>query len=194
MSFEMSFVYVPTPDKATWTKSKDKQKFQQRFKPYILLYQFRLNFFSLFDDRCFKCKRPCNWISDTRGFYEGALHQWELDMDHNLPFELGGRLEEGNIVALCKTCNSKKNKKHPEEFYSDNELESLERYLITQADLFPKKNYPYEEKRDWYLMNKKEKKKMLIEEYGIDEKLVELTGSIPADGIHNYAWCSHDDD
>ena len=189
----MNFSYIPTPDKGEvkWTKSKDKQEFQKRFKPYILLYQFKLNFFSLFDDRCFKCKKTCNWISDPRLWYEGALHQWELDIDHNLPFELGGRLEEGNLVSLCKTCNSKKHKKHPEEFYSKDELENLEKYLITQADLFPPKNQTYEEKWKFYSLTNDERKKMLIEDYGIDEKLVKTA---EADKDHTYRWAKSDEE
>ncbi len=191
----MSYVYVPTPyeGEAKWTKNKDKRELENRFSLPILFYQFKINFFNLYDNRCFKCKKACTWVSDRRLWYEGALHQWELDIDHNFPFELGGRLEEGNMVSLCKNCNSKKNKKLPKEFYSDNELESLERYLITQADLFPKKK-SWEIRYKFDGLRKDEIKKILIEEYGIDKELVEITGSVPKDGIHNYGWSTKEEE
>ncbi len=49
---------------------------------------------------------------------------------------LGGRLEPGNIVALCRRCNGKKLDQPPEQFYTPQELAQLPAIFMQQAALF----------------------------------------------------------
>jgi 5-methylcytosine-specific restriction endonuclease McrA len=53
----------------------------------------------------------------------------ELALDHHYPIAVAP-LCRGNAVLLCKSCNSQKNNKFPEDFYSFSEL----RYLQTLLD------------------------------------------------------------
>ena len=64
--------------------------------------------FSLFDNKCFKCNK-----------------QNDLCLDHHYPLSRGHPLEIGNAVILCRSCNSSKGAKLPEEFYSVEELIKL---------------------------------------------------------------------
>lgn len=75
----------------------------------------------------------------------GAYWQRELDIDHHIPWEKGGLLEAGNLVALCKRCNNKKRTSTPSDFYDQNKIEALAPYLIVQFDLFPSKGH-----RAWF--------------------------------------------
>ena len=184
-----SFNYIPTKYEGNWkwNKNTDKAELSGRFYPSILFYQFKINFFSLFDDKCFKCHKPCEWVEHNGLWMDGCVKQWELHIDHNFPFHLGGRLEEGNMVSLCKTCNSNKNKKLPEEFYDKDELERLDNYLIAQASLSPQKN-EWKEKlyRKFQCLGKKQKKIFLLEK-GVDKKLIDITED---NENHNLSWSS----
>lgn len=61
-----------------------------------------------FNNMCFKCK------SDQH-----------LSLDHHYALSKGFGLCEHTAVVLCKCCNSSKNNKEPEEFYSQEELLTL---------------------------------------------------------------------
>lgn len=65
-----------------------------------------------FDYKCFKCGTSDN-----------------IAIDHNKPLSKGFKLELSNAVVLCKSCNSKKHTKMPTEFYTQEELEILEKIL-----------------------------------------------------------------
>lgn len=60
----------------------------------------------------------------------------DLTIDHHLPFALGGRLTESNTVVLCRSCNSKKNAKHPDKFYTKEQLKQLDNMGINSNNLF----------------------------------------------------------
>lgn len=50
-------------------------------------------------------------------YYCGESHPpQELTMDHIVPLGRGGRSSKGNVVAACKTCNSKKKTMLPFEW------------------------------------------------------------------------------
>lgn len=49
----------------------------------------------------------------------------ELTVDHHYPLSSNNPLELDNAVILCQSCNSKKYKKLPENYYSEKELEKL---------------------------------------------------------------------
>lgn len=70
-----------------------------------------------------------NGISITRGEWRSLIDLFEfgtclycrtsghkLTVDHWLPVKLGGRTEMGNLIPCCKSCNSKKGAKHPDEW------------------------------------------------------------------------------
>lgn len=121
------------------TRSNDVGGFRRRFRPEILYYQFKLNFFSLFDNKCFKCKVLAAWDTypESDEMMEGLLSQKQLVIDHHVALQNGGRYHPGNLVSLCQRCNSRKHTMHPEDFYNDQELAKLEPYLIVQSDIFP---------------------------------------------------------
>ena len=74
--------------------------------------------------------------------YVGGLWiQQELDIDHHIPFEKNGRMICGNLVSLCKKCNSKKGANHPETFYDSDEIEGLMPFLKAQELIIPKSYY-----------------------------------------------------
>tara|TARA_R110000737_G_scaffold352057_2_gene396380 strand:+ start:1383 stop:1910 length:528 start_codon:yes stop_codon:yes gene_type:complete len=64
--------------------------------------------YMLFSNLCFKCQTSKN-----------------LSIDHHYALSLGHKLELDNAVVLCKSCNSSKYTKTPEEFYTESELDKL---------------------------------------------------------------------
>ena len=46
----------------------------------------------------------------------GLASAGELTMDHIVPISRGGRSTKGNVVAACKTCNTKKKQLLPMEW------------------------------------------------------------------------------
>ncbi len=100
-------------------RSNEKKALYKRFRYKVIEDHYKNKFFEMFDHRCFKCGATC-----------------KLEIDHHLPIILGGHLVPGNLVALCKTCNSNKLDKHPNAFYSETELKTLEPLLESQKRLF----------------------------------------------------------
>ncbi len=49
----------------------------------------------------------------------------DLTIDHHYPLSKGKRLTLDNAVLLCRSCNSKTNKKFPEDYYNYAEIERL---------------------------------------------------------------------
>jgi len=99
-----------------------KREKQELFTQFINPQDINLikqKFFSLFNYSCFKC---------------GSKEL--LDIDHHIPFKLGGHLVPGNLVALCKKCNNKKRDSHPRDFYTSKELSRLEPLLKEQIEIF----------------------------------------------------------
>jgi len=68
----------------------------------------------LFDERCVRC---------------GVLD--DLTIDHHHPAAKGTPISAGNAVLLCRTCNSSKGPKAPEEFYPPGLLAFIQRKLRT---------------------------------------------------------------
>jgi 5-methylcytosine-specific restriction endonuclease McrA len=79
------------------------------------------NVYELFNNKCFKCGATDN-----------------LALDHHIPFSRGGRLTIANTVVLCMSCNSSKNAKMPEDFYSKAEIKELKKYGIDEDSIFNK--------------------------------------------------------
>lgn len=59
----------------------------------------------LFQDRCFKCGSEDH-----------------LTIDHHIALSKGNALTKDNAVVLCKSCNSSKKARDPQDFYTDEEL------------------------------------------------------------------------
>jgi len=68
--------------------------------------------YKLFDNKCFNCDSVDN-----------------LTIDHNLCLSSGNALTIQNAVLLCRSCNSRKGSKLPEEFYSLKQLVRLNNIL-----------------------------------------------------------------
>jgi 5-methylcytosine-specific restriction endonuclease McrA len=67
----------------------------------------------MFENKCFNCGSEQN-----------------LTIDHHFCLNNGNPLTLKNAVVLCQSCNSKKNDKNPEFFYSDEQLDKLKRMGI----------------------------------------------------------------
>lgn len=79
---------------------------------------------NIFNKRCFNC---------------GSTDR--LSIDHHYPLSEGNPLTTTNAVVLCKTCNATKATKKPEDFYTKEKLEDLERiFEITKEQEMPKRN------------------------------------------------------
>jgi hypothetical protein len=92
------------------------------FKKYIfkcIENLYKKKFFESFDNQCYKCKSKSDLI-----------------IDHHIPIYLGGKYENGNLVALCRKCNNKKRETHPNEFYDTFEIETLKPILNNQQNIF----------------------------------------------------------
>lgn len=64
--------------------------------------------FSLFKNTCFNCGEVEN-----------------LCIDHHYPLSKGYGLSRDNAVILCRSCNSSKSNKMPEDFYNEEKLSIL---------------------------------------------------------------------
>ena len=54
----------------------------------------------------------------------GKFKPDEITMDHIVPISRGGKSSKGNIVAACKTCNSKKKYYTPAEIILRNDMKN----------------------------------------------------------------------
>jgi hypothetical protein len=115
----------PESPQSMWTaeaqnlRKADKYALFSRFKFDVIADMYRAKLWALFRDRCFRCET-------TKG----------LELDHHIPQYLGGRLVAGNIVVLCSRCNLEKKDKHPNKFYSSQQLLRLRDIFQTQIELF----------------------------------------------------------
>jgi 5-methylcytosine-specific restriction endonuclease McrA len=110
-------------------RSKEKRELFKRFRIRAIEDVYKNKFFALFDHRCFKCgikEKPYDEIGQPP----------VLCIDHNVPMILGGHLNPGNLVALCRSCNNKKSDLSLEEFYTPEELYKLKPLLEKQLDIF----------------------------------------------------------
>lgn len=74
--------------------------------------------YSRFSNQCFKC---------------GKVDR--LCVDHHYPLAKGYKLEHTNAVLLCKSCNSSKRDRLPEEFYSSEELKKLKTIFANTVEV-----------------------------------------------------------
>lgn len=59
----------------------------------------------------------------------------KLSLDHHKPLSKGHVLVESNCVLLCRSCNSKKRDKDPENFYTKDQLKTLrEVYFVGEIN------------------------------------------------------------
>lgn len=66
----------------------------------------------LFQHQCFNCGSTAN-----------------LAIDHNLPLSQGNALTPSNAAVLCKSCNSSKGTRLPQDFYTPEQLKKLNALL-----------------------------------------------------------------
>src|SRR5262249_48345245 len=121
---------LPEPDEIEKIRGRDKWLWDKQFMLRAIENHYRNKLYSVFNYRCFNCSRPATHESyrdmEEVPFYRG------LDRDHHVPIALGGRLVPGNIVVLCKACNSRKQEVDPRSFYSADKLASLRPLLMQQ--------------------------------------------------------------
>ncbi|MBD8050135.1 HNH endonuclease [Limnohabitans sp. JUR4] len=110
-------------------RGKEKRALFACFRVRVIQDAYRARFFELFEGRRFKCGLP-------------EKLEPELDkppvlcIDHHIPMALGGHLVPGNLVSLCRNCNTRKLDSPPEAFYIPEELRKLKPLLETQKALF----------------------------------------------------------
>lgn len=170
------------------TRSNDVSGFRRRFRPDILYYQFKLNFFSLFDNKCFKCKKFATWdmYPDSDEMMGSLLRQKQLVIDHHIALENGGSYQPGNLVSLCQRCNGRKRTMRPEDFYDDQELVKLEPYLIVQSDIFPPEGkYWGWKKYEQFIDGDMDVKRTMLIGENIDPGLIEICLTNP----NHYYYC-----
>ena len=109
-------------------RQKEKRLLYRRFPFRALERLCKARFFALFGNKCFKCGAP--ELPPRVNCFP------VLCMDHHIPMVLGGRLEPGNIVVLCRRCNAQKLDQPPEQFYTPQELAQLPAIFAQQAPLF----------------------------------------------------------
>lgn len=117
-----TFSGIPEPlttKEAQRRRTADKAALFRRFELPVIADAYRRKLWALFDNRCFRCG------SST------ALH-----LDHHIPQYLGGRLIPGNVVILCACCNAAKLDRHPSDFYSAEQLQTVEPLLAAELTLF----------------------------------------------------------
>jgi hypothetical protein len=127
-----------TPAEIKRRRGKDKWLLFGPLVLGVIEEYFKRKFFALFGNACFKCGSP-----------------GPLVIDHHVPVVCGGRLVPGNLVALCKRCNDRKQDKPPERFYSGEELERLQGFLSRQNGMFDFKfdHRAWKENREAYLLS-----------------------------------------
>lgn len=98
-------------------KRRDQRKAVGEVK-HTLVGILAATIYMQFDNTCVKCG--------------GAEH---LSLDHHMPLSAGYPLELGNAVILCRSCNSSKGNKFPEDFYAFSELRAIEALLRLQKEM-----------------------------------------------------------
>ena len=107
-------------------RNREKRSLYENFPFRCLEDLCKAKFYSLFENRCFKCG------SEGVSRYLGRFDN--LCMDHHIPMKLGGHLVPGNLTALCRRCNGQKLDLPPETFYSEHELARLALLLEKQKE------------------------------------------------------------
>lgn len=127
-----------TPAEISRRRGRDKWLLFGPMNLGVIEEHFKKRFFALFGNACFKCGSP-----------------GPLVIDHHVPVVRGGRLVPGNLVALCKRCNDRKQDKPPEVFYKPEELERLKVLLGRQDGMFDFKfdHEAFKADREAYLLS-----------------------------------------
>lgn len=112
-------------DELKLKRNLEKRKFYKRFVFKIIEDHYKRKLYSQFHDSCYNC-------GDTEDLDLSIRKPWKLCLDHHTPMTHGGHYELGNLVVLCRQCNSVKQKKSPEDFYDTNKLERLGQILGEQ--------------------------------------------------------------
>ena len=100
-------------------RSKERLDLWGRFRLKVLKDFYRGKLLELFDRKCYNC---------------GA--DQDLQLDHHIPLVSGGHSVPGNLVALCKRCNSKKRSLQPVGFYTQAQLDNLTPLFERQEEIF----------------------------------------------------------
>ena len=109
-------------------RSKEKSEYFKRFGHPALADVYKNQFFALFNYQCFKCG------AKEKNYQEYGSPP-VLCINCHIPIGLGGHFIPGNLVSLCRICNSKKQAYHPEKFYSLEELNKLKPILDKQGGI-----------------------------------------------------------
>ena len=102
----------PERSKAICRKAARKRRAIKAKIKQVYSKQDELKTRTAFNNLCFKC--------------QSAL---KTSIDHHFPLSKGFALSLSNAVLLCKSCNSSKGNKLPDQFYSKEELATINKIL-----------------------------------------------------------------
>ncbi len=105
-----------------WEKAKLNDIYHNEIKrdiKTIITEHDIIDIINNFKGECFKC---------------GTIHN--LEFDHFYPLKYKIPISKENCVILCRSCNAKKSKKDPEEFFNKKQLKKLyNEYGITKVEI-----------------------------------------------------------
>jgi 5-methylcytosine-specific restriction endonuclease McrA len=146
-------------DEIKLQRLREKRKFYKRFVFKIIEDHYRKKLYAQFNYSCFNC-------GETEEFDLSKNKPWTLCLDHHIPMIHGGHFRLGNLVVLCRKCNSMKHDNMPEEFYDKEKLDTIELILEEQ------KNLEFDFVFDWKLWQ--EDRVTYLSSLGIDRSLIDI--------------------
>lgn len=154
-------------------RQRDKWEWDKKYSLRVIENHFRNKLFSLFAYGCVKCSKRGILRTDFTGMERVPF--WRgLERDHHVPIRLGGRLIPGNIGVLCTSCNSRKNEKSPQSFYTTGELDRVQRCLDKEEETL-------HFKFDWEAW--RQDRSQYLASLGIDRELI---GEVLTNENHRY--------
>lgn len=143
----------------------------KKFFTKVISNHFKNAVFGSFYWKCFLCETSATYRDPQSIEFRHATVVHNLHFDHHIPRANGGLLIPGNIVVLCRECNSKKSDRAPEAVYTRDEWEDLRTLLTEQKELL---RFQFNRRR--WLSDKRK----YYEEIGLSTDLIDEVLTNPA--------------
>lgn len=115
--------------KKTWNKwfnkpeNREKMRINDNFKDKITRSGLREFLLNMQEKKCLYCNK----------IFNKNILQDSKSIDHFIPVSKGGLNEFNNIVLCCRSCNSKKKNKLPQDFLKDRYSEILSKKIVMNS-------------------------------------------------------------